>query len=122
MDKEPKKPQDQEQPDDIQNVSLAEYTPLTVLISGIANSDSVFSVIFHIAEALVVFYLAYQIVGKVIFTALVVTPLLVAIFYNCFKAYDIIMNDGYDGWDDGDNSSDDDDPHFGDHFNNNLKG
>ena len=118
MDKEPKKPQDQEsQQEDIQNVSLAEYTPLTVLISGIANSDGVFSVIFKLAEALVVFYLAYQIVGKVIFTALVVTPLLVAIFYNCFKAYDIISSEQYDDWDDDDG----DDTHFGDHFNNLTK-
>lgn len=112
MDKEPKKPQDQKE--DIQNVSLAEYTPLTVLISGIANSDSVFSVIFHIAQAIVVFYLFYQIVGKVVFTALVATPLLVAIFYNCFQAYDIISSEQYDDWDDDDG----DDTHFGDHWNN----
>ena len=117
MDKEPKKPQGQEQPDDIQNISLAEYTPLTVLISGIANSDSVFSVIFHIVQAIVVFYLFYQIVGKVVFTALVATPLLVAIFYNCCQAYDIISSEQYDDWDDDDG----DDTHFGDHWNNLTK-
>lgn len=116
MDKEPKKPQNQEQQEDIQNVSLAEYTPLTVLISGIANSDGVFSVIFHIAQAIVVFYLFYQIVGKVVFTALVVTPLLVAVAYNMICAADIIMNEQYDDWDD-----DDDDPHFGNHWDNLTK-
>lgn len=115
MDKDPKKPQDQEE--DIQNVSLAEYTPLTVLISGIANSNSVFSVIFHITHAIVVFYLFYQIVGKVVFTALVATPLLVAIFYNCCQAYDIISSEQYDDWNDGD----DEDSHFGDHWNNLTK-
>lgn len=112
MDKDPKKPVDQDnepQEEDIQDVSLAEYTPLTVLISGIANSDGVFSVIFHIAQAIVVFYLLYQIVGKVVFTALVVTPVLVAFFYNCCKAYDIVSSGQYD------------DPHFGDHWNNLTK-
>lgn len=121
MDKEPKKPGEQNgEQQDKQDV-MVECLPLTVLVSGIINSADVFNFVFRAAQIFVVFILTYQIIGKPLFVAFVLTPLLVAIIERSIEAYDLITSG--DDWDDMDDDSDDDnDPHFGDHFNNNLKG
>lgn len=119
MDKDPKKPSAgaPEEHEDIAEIRIRSV-PLMVLIAGALSTVDFVDWIFTIAEMLVVFVLVYQILGKVLFTALVVTPILVVFIQHCFMAYDEITY----GDDDDDSSDDDDgDPHFGDHFNNLMK-
>ena len=114
MDKEPnKKPEDLNE--DEQQLTITNI-PLTILVSAAMNSADVFNWIFRAAEALVVFVLTYQILGKMLFVALVVTPILVFYLENVYAVMSILDESDDDGSD-----GDDDDPHFGDHFNNNLK-
>lgn len=111
MDKEPKKLQDQEQLDE--NRVMVECLPLTILVSGIVNSFDVFNFVFRAAQIFVVFILTYQIIGKPLFVAFILTPLLVAVIERSIEAYDVIVY-GDDNWD----SDDEDDDHFNDHQNN----
>ena len=108
MDKEPKKPQDQEQLDE--NRVMVECLPLTILVSGIVNSFDVFNFVFRAAQIFVVFILTYQIIGKKLFVAFIIHPLLVAVIERSIEAYDVIVY-GDDNWD----SDDEDDDHFNDH-------
>lgn len=108
MDKEPKKPQDQEQLDE--NRVMVECLPLTILVFGIVNSFDVFNFVFRAAQIFVVFILTYQIIGKPLFVAFILTPLLVAVIERSIEAYDVIVY-GDDNWD----SDDEDDDHFNDH-------
>lgn len=108
MDKEPKKPQDQEQLDE--NRVMVECLPLTILVSGIVNSFDVFNFVFRAAQIFVVFILTYQIIGKPLFVAFILTPLLVAVIERSIEAYDVIVYSD-DNWD----SDDEDDDHFNDH-------
>lgn len=117
MDKEPNKvPMDN---DDYQKIRI-QSVPLIVLIAGFLSSIDFVDWIFTMAEMLVVFVLAYQILGRVLFTALIVTPILVVFISRCLQSYDEIMFGDDDDSSSGD-SDDDDDPHFGDHFNNLMK-
>lgn len=109
MDKEPKKPQDQEQLDE--NRVMVECLPLTILVSGIVNSFDVFNFVFRAAQIFVVFILTYQIIGKPLFVAFILTPLLVAVIEHSIEAYDVIFY----GDDDMGGSDDEDDDHFNDH-------
>lgn len=112
MDKEPNKvPMDND--DDYQKIRI-QSVPLMVLIAGFLSSIDFVDWIFTMAEMLVVFVLAYQIFGRVLFTALVVTPILVVFISRCMAAYDEIV---YGDDDDSSSGDDDDDPHFGDHWN-----
>ena len=116
MDKEPNKvPMDND--DDYQKIRI-QSAPLMVLIAGTLSTVDFVDWIFTMAEMLVVFVLAYQILGRVLFTALIVTPILVVFISRCLQSYDEIMFGDDDDIDGGD---DDDDPHFGDHFNNLMK-
>lgn len=118
MDKEPNKvPMDND--DDYQKIRI-QSVPLMVLIAGFLSSIDFVDWIFTMAEMLVVFVLAYQILGRVLFTALIVTPILVVFISRCLQSYDEIMFGDDDDSSSGD-SDDDDDPHFGDHFNNLMK-
>lgn len=118
MDKEPNKvPMDND--DDYQKIRI-QSVPLMVLIAGFLSSIDFVDWIFTMAEMLVVFVLAYQILGRVLFTALIVTPILVVFISRCLQSYDEIMSGDDDDSSSGD-SDDDDDPHFGDHFNNLMK-
>lgn len=117
MDKEPKRPggENDTERDDIQEIRVNSI-PLMVLIAGVLSSVDFVDWMFTIAEMLVVFVLTYQILGRVLFTALVVTPILVVFISKCLSAYDEIMYGdddmgGSDGEDDGDD-------HFNDHWNN----
>lgn len=111
-----KTPMDNEDYQEIRVQSVS----LMVLIAGFLSSIDFVDWIFTMAEMLVVFVLTYQILGKVLFTALVVTPILVVFISRCLQSYDEIMfGDDNDGSSDG--GDDDDDPHFGDHFNNLMK-
>lgn len=115
MAKEPnKKPDDMNE--DEQQITVMNV-PLTILVSAAMNSADVFNWIFKAAEVLVVFVLTYQILGKTLFVALVVTPLLVLYLENVFACYEAVYNG--DGWDDDD--SEDGDDGFGDHWNNLTK-
>lgn len=115
MDKEPKKPaQQDEEKDDIQEIRV-DSVPLMVLIAGALSSVDFVDWMFTIAEILVVFVLTYQILGRVLFTALVVTPILVVFISNCCQAYWEIS---YGDDDDMGGSDDEDDDHFNDHWNN----
>lgn len=109
MDKEPKKPQDQEQLDE--NRVMVECLPLTILVSGIVNSFDVFNFVFRAVQIFVVFILTYQIIGKPLFVAFILTPLLVAVIERSIEAYDVIFY----GDDDMGGSDDEDDDHFNDH-------
>lgn len=122
MNQEPKKPNDRGDTQQDENQIMVECLPLTVLVSGIVNSADVFNFVFRAAQIFVVFILTYQIIGKPLFVAFVLTPLLVAVIEHSIEAYDVIAYGG-DNWDDmDDDGSGGDDSHFGDHFNNNLKG
>ena len=70
---------------------------------------------FTMAEMLVVFVLTYQILGKVLFTALVVTPILVVFIMRCFESWEAIV------YGDDDTNDDDDDNDFGNHWNDLIK-
>ena len=121
MNQEPKKPGGQDAPQQDENQVMVECLPLTVLVSGIINSADVFKFVFRVAQIFVVFILTYQIIGKPLFVAFILTPILVAVIERALEAYDVITCG--DDWDDmDDDGSSGDDPHFGDHFNNNLKG
>lgn len=109
-----KKPENMEEDEQITVMNV----PLTILVSAVMNSADVFNWIFKAAEALVVFVLTYQILGKTLFVALVVTPLLVLFLENFYACMDLVLN----GDEDDDNFDDsDDDQHFGDHWNNLTK-
>lgn len=109
MDKDPKTPLDEQ--GDVTEIRI-QSVPLMVLVAGALSSVNFVDWMFTIAEMLVVFVLTYQILGRVLFTALVVTPCLVVFISKCLEAYDEIMYG-----DDGDMSGGDDDSHFGDHWN-----
>lgn len=113
MDKEPKR--DETQQDDVAEIRIRSV-PLMVLIAGTLSTVDFVDWIFTMAEMLVVFVLAYQILGRVLFTALIVTPILVVFISKCLQSYDEIMFGDDDDMDDSD-----DDSHFGDHFNNLMK-
>lgn len=85
---------------------IIESIPLSVLINSVVNTYPLFSIILKCAETLVVGVLAYQIMGRPLFTGLIITPLLVGLIYNAFKVYDDITNDPddfyFDDWDDDD--------------------
>nr|DAG24739.1 MAG TPA: hypothetical protein [Bacteriophage sp.] len=117
MDKDPKKQSAgvPEEHEDIAEIRIRSM-PLMVLIAGVLSSIDFVDWIFAAAEMLVVFVLTYQILGRVLFTALVVTPILVVFISKCFAAYDeIAYGDDDIGGGDGE---DDDDDHFNDHWNN----
>jgi hypothetical protein len=116
MDKEPKKPggENDIERDDIQEIRVNSI-PLMVLVAGVLSSVDFVDWMFTIAEMLVVFVLTYQILGRVLFTALVVTPILVVFISKCLAAYDEIM---YGDDDMGGDGEDDGDDHFNDHWNN----
>lgn len=102
MDKDPKTPLDEQ--GDVTKIRI-DSVPLMVFIAGVLSTVDFVNWIFIIAEMLVVFVLTYQILGRALFTALVVTPCLVVFISNCLAAYDeIIFGD--------DGSSDDDDSHL----------
>jgi hypothetical protein len=106
MDKEPKKPggENDTERDDIQEIRVNSI-PLMVLIAGVLSSVDFVDWMF-----------TYQILGRVLFTALVVTPILVVFISKCLAAYDEIMYGDDDmGGSDGEDDSDD---HFNDHWNN----
>ncbi len=115
MDKEPKKSNDQLQENDVEEIRITSV-PLMVLIAGALSSTDFISWMFTIAEMLVVFVLTYQILGRVLFTALIVTPILVVFISRCMQCYDEIMYGDEDDMDDDDENS-----HFGNHWNQNLK-
>lgn len=92
--------------------------PLTILVSAVINSFDVFNWIFKAAEVLVVFVLTYQIIGKTLFVALIITPLLVFFIESCFDCWSVLNDTDDDDWDDNDSN---DDPGFGDHWNNLTK-
>ena len=114
MNKEPKR--DEVEQDDIAEIRI-QSVPLMVLVAGALSSVSFVDWMFTIAEMLVVFVLTYQILGRVLFTALVVTPCLVVFISKCLEAYDEIMHGDGDDMNGGDNDDDGDD-HFNDHWNN----
>lgn len=112
MDKEPKKPGSREGKDNQHSV-MHTNIPLTIAVSAFINSKDWFDWILHAAEALVIFYLTYQIVGKVLFVALVITPLLVFYISSAINCYYIVCEDELD--------DEDDDTGGDDHFHNKLK-
>lgn len=112
MNKDPKKPDDL-QDEDGQQGMMSTNIPLTIVVSAFINSKDWFDWILHAAETLVIFYLTYQIVGKVLFVALVITPLLVFYISSAIDCYYVVCNSELD---DSDDDSDDDD-----HFHNKLK-
>ena len=112
MDKDPKKPSSQQDEDDQQGV-MRTNIPLTIAVSAFINSKDWFEWILHAAEALVIFYLTYQIVGKVLFVALIITPLLVFYISSAINCYYAVCEDE---WDDENDDTDGDD-----HFHNKLK-
>lgn len=112
MDKDPKKPDDLQDEDD-QHGMMSTNIPLTIAVSAFINSKDWFNWILHAAETLVIFYLTYQIVGKVLFVALVITPLLVFYISSAIDCYYVVCNSELD---DSDDDSDSDD-----HFHNKLK-
>lgn len=112
MDKDPKKPDDL-QDENGQQGMMSTNIPLTIAVSAFINSKDWFNWILHVAETLVIFYLTYQIIGKVLFVALVITPLLVFYISSAIDCYYAVC-DGE--WDDSDDDSGDDDD-----FHNKLK-
>lgn len=112
MDKDPKKP-DGLQDENGQQGMMRTNIPLTIAVSAFINSKDWFDWILHAAETLVILYLTYQIVGKVLFVALVITPLLVFYISSAINCYYVVC-DGE--WDDSDDDSGDDDD-----FHNKLK-
>lgn len=112
MDKDPKKPDDL-QDENGQQGMMSTNILLTIAVSAFINSKNWFDWILHAAETLVIFYLTYQIIGKVLFVALVITPLLVFYISSAINCYYVVC-DGE--WDDSDDDSGDDDD-----FHNKLK-
>lgn len=112
MDKDPKKSDDL-QDEDGQQGMMSTNIPLTIAVSAFINSKDWFNWILHAAETLAIFYLAYQIIGKVLFVALVITPLLVFYISSAIDCYYVVCNSELDDSDD--DSGDDDD------FQNKLK-
>lgn len=112
MDKDPKKPDDLQDENGQQDM-MSTNIPLTIAVSAFINSKNWFDWILHAAETLVIFYLTYQIIGKVLFVALVITPLLVFYISSAINCYYVVC-DGE--WDDSDDDSGDDDD-----FHNKLK-
>lgn len=112
MDKDPKKPDDL-QDESGQQSMMSTNIPLTIAVSAFINSKNWFDWILHAAETLVIFYLTYQIIGKVLFVALVITPLLVFYISSAIDCYYVVCDSELD---DSDDDSDDDDD-----FHNKLK-
>lgn len=112
MDKDPKKPDDLQDENGQQDM-MSTNIPLTIAVSAFINSKDWFNWILHAAETLVIFYLTYQIIGKVLFVALVITPLLVFYISSAIDCYYVVCDGEWDGSDD--DSDDDDD------FQNKLK-
>lgn len=113
MNQNPKNNHNDNEPE--MNEVKVECIPLTVLISGIANTSDIFNIIFKLAEILVVFVATYLILGRVLFTALVVTPLLVGVVYNMIAAWEVVSYSNEDfSWDCEFHDDDDenDDRHF----------
>jgi hypothetical protein len=105
VDKDPKKPDDLQDENGQQDM-MSTNIPLTIAVSAFINSKDWFNWILHAAETLVIFYLTYQIIGKVLFVALVITPLLVFYISSAIDCYYVVC-DGE--WDDSDDDSGDDD-------------
>ena len=105
MDKDPKKPDDLQDENGQQDM-MSTNIPLTIAVSAFINSKDWFNWILHAAETLVIFYLTYQIIGIVLFVALVITPLLVFYISSAIDCYYVVC-DGE--WDDSDDDSGDDD-------------
>lgn len=112
MDKDPKKSDDL-QDENGQQSMMSTNIPLTIAVSAFINSKNWFDWILHAAETLVIFYLTYQIIGKVLFVALVITPLLVFYISSAIDCYYVVCDSELD---DSDDDSDDDDD-----FHNKLK-
>lgn len=112
MDKDPKKP-DGLQDENGQQGMMRTNIPLTIAVSAFINSKDWFDWILHAAETLVILYLTYQIVGKMLFVALVITPLLVFYISSAINCYYVVCNSELD---DSDDDSDDDND-----FHNKLK-
>ena len=112
MDKDPKKP-DGLQDENGQQSMMRTNIPLTIAVSAFINSKDWFDWILHAAETLVILYLTYQIVGKMLFVALVITPLLVFYISSAINCYYVVCNSELD---DSDDDSDDDND-----FHNKLK-
>lgn len=112
MDKDPKKPDDL-QDENGQQGMMRTNIPLTIAVSAFINSKDWFDWILHAAETLVILYLTYQIVGKILFVALVITPLLVFYISSAINCYYVVCNSELD---DSDDDSDDDND-----FHNKLK-
>lgn len=112
MDKDPKKPDDLQDENGQQDM-MSTNIPLTIAVSAFINSKDWFNWILHAAETLVIFYLTYQIIGKVLFVALVITSLLVFYISSAIDCYYVVC-DGE--WDDSDDDSGDEDD-----FHNKLK-
>lgn len=112
MDKDPKKP-DGLQDENGQQGMMRTNIPLTIAVSAFINSKDWFDWILHAAETLVILYLTYQIVGKILFVALVITPLLVFYISSAINCYYVVCNSELD---DSDDDSDDDND-----FHNKLK-
>ena len=116
MDKEPKRSGDQQ--DEDQTSLTVTNIPLTIVVSALINTKDWFDWIVRAAEALVVFVLTYNILGKTLFVALVVTPLLVGFIESCFDCWTVISLDNWDDDDDMGGNDREDDDHFNDHWNN----
>lgn len=112
MDKDPKKPDDLQDESGHQGM-MSTNIPLTIAVSDFINSKNWFDWILHAAETLVIFYLTYQIVGKVLFVVFVITPLLVFYISSAIDCYYVVCDSELD---DSDDDSDDDDD-----FQNKLK-
>lgn len=111
MNQDPKNQNDDQAPRVVQVTCV----PLTVLVSGFMNALPAFEWILNAVKFLVIGYAAYCILGRILFTALIVTPLLVVFVSSMFSAWEM-MN-----YVDDDEDDEDDDGGFGDHWNNNLK-
>lgn len=109
MNQNPKHQNDDQEP----NVIRVTCVPLIVLISGFMNAVPAFEWILNAAKTLVIGYAAYYILGRVLFTALVVTPLLVVFIASMFSSWEMVSYT--------DDDDDDDESGFGDHWNNSLK-
>lgn len=97
-----------------ENNMLSTCVPLTVVISGIVNSLSFYGYILKAMEVLVLGYFTYQLLGKFLFIGIICSICLVVFVYNCCEVYYAMLDEEY-------NDTDDDDPHFNDHWDNLTK-
>lgn len=110
MNQNPKHQNDDQEP----NVIRVTCVPLTVFISGFMNAIPAFEWILNAAKTLVIGYAAYCILGRILFTALIVTPLLVVFVASMFSSWEMVSYTD-------DDDDEDDEGGFGDHWNSNLK-